>query len=121
MQISLQFKPSGVTCRANRPLSHIAATAPHNAMMNTRLTHSSMARKQQRALVISRAGSVSVLSLKPNVFNGTNLNLPTFNTPITQIVEVDEQQLEMEVANRDRPLIIDFYATWYVDFHNVTL
>lgn len=29
-----------------------------------------------------------------------------------QIQEVDENELEVAVANRDRPLIIDFFATW---------
>ena len=29
-----------------------------------------------------------------------------------QIKEVTEQELEFEVANRDCPLIIDFFATW---------
>ena len=28
------------------------------------------------------------------------------------IVEVDEERLEIEVANRECPLIIDFFATW---------
>jgi thiol-disulfide isomerase/thioredoxin len=27
-------------------------------------------------------------------------------------VEVDAAGLEVELMNRDRPLIIDFYATW---------
>jgi len=31
---------------------------------------------------------------------------------VSQIQEVDEQELEVAVANRDRPLIIDFFATW---------
>lgn len=29
-----------------------------------------------------------------------------------QIVQVDAEQLEAEILSRDRPLIIDFYATW---------
>lgn len=29
-----------------------------------------------------------------------------------QIREVTEQELEVAVANRDRPMIIDFFATW---------
>jgi thioredoxin-like negative regulator of GroEL len=28
------------------------------------------------------------------------------------IVQVDAEQLEAEIVGRDRPLIIDFYATW---------
>lgn len=30
----------------------------------------------------------------------------------SQIVQVDAEQLEAEIVGRDRPLIIDFYATW---------
>ena len=29
-----------------------------------------------------------------------------------QIVEVNAEGLEAEIMNRDRPLVIDFYATW---------
>lgn len=36
---------------------------------------------------------------------------------VLQITDVDEATLEFEVANRDRPLIIDFYATWLVLIH----
>lgn len=31
-----------------------------------------------------------------------------------QIVEVNAEGLEAEIMNRDRPLVIDFYATWCV-------
>ena len=42
------------------------------------------------------------------------LTLPHTHVPLQQqqIQEVTEQELEVEVANRDRPLIIDFFATW---------
>ena len=32
--------------------------------------------------------------------------------PLLQIQQVDAEGLEAEIMNRDRPLIIDFYATW---------
>lgn len=41
------------------------------------------------------------------------LGLPTWPHYRTlQIEQVDAEQLEAEILNRDRPLIIDFYATW---------
>ncbi len=39
-----------------------------------------------------------------------SLNLPA--SARWQIVQVDAEQLEAEILSRDRPLIIDFYATW---------
>lgn len=39
---------------------------------------------------------------------------PSLSTllPVLQIVKVDGEGLEAEILGRDRPLIIDFYATW---------
>ena len=37
----------------------------------------------------------------------------TFNSHIVlQIRQVNEEELEVEIVNRDRPLVIDFFATW---------
>ncbi len=37
---------------------------------------------------------------------------PLLRPSVLQIEQVDAEQLEAEILNRDRPLIIDFYATW---------
>lgn len=57
-----------------------------------------------------------------NVSNFTNtVQLPSIHRPrrfqyilffLQQIKIVTEQELEVEVANRDCPMIIDFFATW---------
>lgn len=31
---------------------------------------------------------------------------------MAQIRQVNEEELEVEIVNRDKPMIIDFYATW---------
>lgn len=42
-------------------------------------------------------------------------NLSTATPPCYgQIVDVDAEALEVEIMGRDRPLIVDFYATWHV-------
>lgn len=40
------------------------------------------------------------------------LSVPPRSNQLLQIVVVDAEQLEAEILNRDRPLIIDFFATW---------
>lgn len=40
-----------------------------------------------------------------------NLSLPN-NSTTTQVEQLDADGLEAAIASRDRPLIIDFFATW---------